>query len=180
MSQTIKLHKLGTFEVVSNKLIISDPMFDVSPEMLPSGNCISNVIEVKNGIWHAYVYEKSNRISKLVIHHSNIQLNDIFFTSNNISRMESTSGLAGFFDAKHYRDNTIICDSINLPIPCEDKWYDMCSYITNNSQIHSGIVPYGVVSIRCYDEEWFYVYPGYHKNDTSNSNLLALQLIFFN
>jgi len=177
------MHKLGTFEVASGKMIVSDPCYTVSSDNIAKNICdLSAVIEVDNGVWHAYVYESNwAKVCKIVIHHNNIQLNDVYFSEVAIAQIGVDSGQAGFFDSKHYRDDLIVGNSKVMKFGMSndgDKWYNMCCYATLKSKTAGGGVLYGSLSQSGHGDGCYNVYPGYHKSDADDTKLLALQILF--
>ena len=91
-----KLGKLGTFEVTSGKLIITDPCYKFDEE---------NVIPAKNGTWTASVeYNNSGYVAELIVLHQ-----DYYRVGATEQILDFTcpvdSGQAGVFDADAYAQN---------------------------------------------------------------------------
>ena len=92
---------VGTFEVKSGKLVVTDPCYDRGTW------CMGLLEDVKNGTWEAYTQTKNegfwgDRVAKLVVFHKDHDT-DIGATRH-IAQFEVgvDSGQAGFFDEPSY------------------------------------------------------------------------------
>lgn len=117
--------EVGTFEVKSGKLVVTDPCYDRGTW------CMGTLENVKNGVWHAYTEHVDEgpwgkRVSKLVICH-------VDHPSDLGQRMERAnfevgvdSGQAGFFDDAVYP----IGDRGEDGEFNKDDFYDECCHAT--------------------------------------------------
>lgn len=142
---------LGTFEVVSGRLIVTDPCYAENIW------CCNALETVRNGTWNARVVYDSDSIyphvTRLIAEHESADslpelMEDAPFN------VGVDSGQAGFFDAAHYRDDRAIAPNC-APTEHADLWYEHCCQITLARQ-QAGILPYGAVSSSgygdgCYD-----------------------------
>ena len=142
---------LGSFEVVSGKLAVSDPCYEVDVW------CRGELENCRTGTWVASVLEKhmgswGHRICKLIAVHED-------YVNEKMSKGQCMgfdvgvdSGQAGLFDASHYRDDAVLPthDKLKDKDPSE-IWYDHCCNITL-SPLSAGVLPYGVVSSSGYGD----------------------------
>ena len=161
---------LGSFEVTSGKIIISDPCYK-----LPENELANKIVNVPNGMWNAYISKHSDgsSVSELLIHHNSITLKD----TNNIwldylTNVCVDSGQAGFFDLIHFRDDCNLQNNeLATYIDIEDdgdKWYAMCCNTTYSDKIsgkYGGVVPNGVLSKSGYGDGRYSVSVGYKENE---------------
>lgn len=131
-----KLIKLGTFEVSSGILVVSDPCYEL-------GTWCQGILEnVKNGIWKGYIAgikdnEWGARVSKLFASHIEHTIPGNFFPERTDIDVGVDSGQAGIFDKKHYHGKE---DDYG-----DGGWYDLCCNITLSKE-GAGIVEGGIVS----------------------------------
>lgn len=154
--------ELGSFEVVSGKLAVSDPCY------APDVWCRGELTNVENGSWYASIVKHDcgdwgQRVAKLTIVHESCD------DSQGLTRQKAPfevgvdSGQAGFFDAAHYQDSSVIPDA--KPAPADDPsepWYQYCCDITL-SPIRAGVLPFGVVSSTGYGDGGYDCF--YYTND---------------
>ena len=153
-----KTLELGTFQVVSGKLAVSDPCYEVDVW------CRGELENVKNGTWRASAIEQNagrwgKRISRLIaVHEEHLdETEDATYTGfPELAPFEVgvDSGQAGIFDAAHYRDASILPegDHKHLFEGAEaEPWYDYCCDITL-SDLSAGVLPYGCVSSSGYGD----------------------------
>lgn len=142
---------LGAFEVLSGKLIVSDPCY--AEELW----CCEALETVHNGTWNACVVYDGDpnypRVASLIVEHAASSWRPVIMEEAAFS-VGVDSGQAGFFDAAHYRNERVI-DPQCTPTEHADLWYDHCCQITLARQ-QAGVLPYGVVSSSglgdgCYD-----------------------------
>ena len=142
---------LGTFEVVSGRLIVTDPCY--SEDLW----CCNALETVRNGTWNAYVVyngaDSYPHVVRLIAEHESAEALPVIMEDASFG-VGVDSGQAGFFDAAHYRDVRVI-DPDCIPTEHADLWYDHCCQITLSRQ-QAGVLPYGVVSSSgygdgCYD-----------------------------
>lgn len=154
--------ELGSFEMVSGQLAVSDPCYD------PDVWCRGELTNAANGVWNASIVthncgEWGQRVAKLTIVHES------YDESQNLTRQKAPfevgvdSGQAGFFDTVHYQDPSVIPDA--KPAPADDPsepWYQYCCDITLSS-IRAGVLPFGVVSSSGYGDGGYDCF--YYTND---------------
>jgi hypothetical protein len=145
------------FEIVSNKIVASDPCYS-----LPTW-CQGVINNVKNGTWNAYA-ELTNegswgdRISTLTICHKDHEhelesfILDLFEEDNELPfTFGVDSGQFGFFDFASYRNDAAAKDlpkydfGDNYDVEAGDEWYRSCVEITLGEK-QWGVLPNGVVS----------------------------------
>ena len=141
------MNDLGSFEVVSGKLAVSDPCYDIDVW------CRGELENCKRGTWMASVVEKrmgswGHRICKLIAVHEDFI--HAPFSQREVAGFEVgvDSGQAGIFDASHYRDGSIVPNDGHKHLfegEEADPWYDYCCDITLSDQ-SAGVLPYGCVS----------------------------------
>lgn len=101
---TSKTHKLGSFEVQSSVLRISDPCYDKDTW------CAGTVKKVLPGTWNAKVKKRDagdgwgNRCIKLIAVHEDYNISHLKFKKLDID-VGVDSGQAGIFDDKFYQVN---------------------------------------------------------------------------
>ena len=157
------------FEVVSGKVRVTDPCYDIDTW------CAASVENVKNGKWNAYVRktdqgEWGERCSELFVWHADYEKDEVFgkityeakgndrvleYKSGGMKSVEISSeigvdsGQAGVFDSKFYKDDKSIEGverSGESEIICEDEpWYSICCDKTLGEQ-GWGTIPYGAIS----------------------------------
>lgn len=169
--------KLGSFEVVSGKIIMSDPCYD-----LPEHGSVNKIVEVPIGTWDVYMSKSYGSVSKLFVHHNSVTLEDI--VRNNIEIDEYgykicvDSGQFGFFDLAHYKDDNNIqhnklaefIDTTN-----NGKWYAMCCEKTcSGCEFRGGIVPNSVLTLSGYGDGSYWVSVG-----RKNTDIVYLKVQFF-
>jgi len=92
------LQSIGSFEVTSGKLVVSDPCYDHS--------IIAGVLNVKNGQWNAEVSIDDGRPMVLKIEHVTSPRTGYF--EKTPLEVDVDSGQAGFFESSAYRDDSVI------------------------------------------------------------------------
>lgn len=137
---------LGTFEMVSDEMAVSDPCYDTDVW------CRGELSNVLPGMWEASIIKRDEgewgqRVARLIAVHEDYADSDIEATENAEFEVGVDSGQAGLFDCKHYRDDRVIAGS-EKAIDKNDPgalWYMHCCHITL-TQMAAGVMPYGVVS----------------------------------
>ena len=142
---------LGSFEVITGKLVVSDPCYP------PGTWFLGELTNVRNGTWFAESLITDcdfwgNRVSKLTVRHCE------YSNSRKLSRHKASfdvavdSAQAGFFDAMHYNNSRIIA---NKPSDSwsngKNVWYDFCCELTLSEPM-GGVLPYGAVSCSGYGD----------------------------
>ena len=133
--------ELGAFDVVSGRLIVSDPCYK------PGTLCMVEIENVLNGTWQAAVIyfdagEWGKRVARLTVHHEHYPRTKGLFSHEASFEIGVDSGQAGFFDSLHYQDDASVPES---QTNFGDAWYSYCCN-TTLSRMQAGVLPYGVVS----------------------------------
>jgi len=151
---------LGTFEITSGKMIVSDPGFDYKPE---GPNDDMKIYDVPNGKWLTYIININkkypqirNKIRNLLIHHNSLTVLDLEW-KNLDSTIGIDSGLVGFFDSNHYQNNETIPEDFKKQ---GKTWYDVNCTPCQVAQT----IPFGVVSKSQYGDPIYNVYGAYKDN----------------
>lgn len=128
-------HALGTFDVTSGKLVVSDPCYN------PGIWCQGNLENVKNGRWHGFVVrgktDWGNRCWEVYAMHDECSLSTAIAERTDID-VGVDSGQAGIFDYSQYHGGE---DDYG-----DGGWYDLCCQTTLSKPHSAGVVPGGVVS----------------------------------
>lgn len=166
--------KLGSFEVESGKLIVSDPCYQ------PGTWCMGELRNVRNGIWLAEALIADcdfwgERVSKLTVRHAE------YPNRKNLSRRKADfkvavdSAQAGFFDAAHYSDSSVLTHTPSESWSNgENAWYDYCCELTLSERM-GGVLPYGAVSRTGYGDGCYECC--YYANDDSEIVLAEIRFI---
>lgn len=138
---TTRKMDLGTFDVISGKLTVSDPCYK------PGTWCMGELTNVLPGTWNASAVlfdagEWGERVARLIIHHENHPHTKGLDVQEASIEVGVDSGQAGFFDSAHYQDDTSVPEGDET---YGSLWYSHCCNITL-SRTQSGVMPYGVVS----------------------------------
>jgi hypothetical protein len=167
---------LGSFEVVSGKVRITDPCYS------PDTWCSGELKNVRKGRWKAQAFTKEvpgwgNRVWELEVFAESGSLD---FTVYEKLKFEVgvDSGQAGIFDSSHYQDATIVPkDARVAEYIKDDKWYAMCCAASHNENtgLGAGVVPYGVNSSSGFGDG---SYDAYAKYDPLTKEVIAIKIIF--
>lgn len=139
---------LGTFEIVSGRMAVSDPCYK------PNDFGYGVLRNVKKGVWEACVMLKDCgewgvRVAGLRVRHQDAGIPISKDDTRRARFMVGVdSGQAGFFDEEHYDDSSLI-DSFrhNFGSP----WYNRCCDLTLGED-QAGVLPYGAVSSSGYGD----------------------------
>lgn len=148
--------KTNAFEVVSGKLFVSDPCYDLDTW------CAYHIPNAKKGVWRMES-ERDDRHGlgmrnvEIVAHHVDHTPMSHEYRLG-FDQIGVDSGQAGIFDAQFFKDDELV-DGIphlgEFGICSEAPWYSLCCDRTlyegeNNENPHhvcgAGVVPYGCVS----------------------------------
>lgn len=137
---------LGTFEMVSGRMAVSDPCYDADVW------CRGELEDVLPGVWEASVIKRDEgdwgmRTAKLIAAHKDYVGSDVGPMMLAPFEVGVDSGQAGLFDAHHYRDDAVVVDPGTV-INGDDPgalWYMRCCHLTL-TKLAAGVMPYGVVS----------------------------------
>ncbi|OJT57360.1 hypothetical protein [Bacillus licheniformis] len=103
---------LGTFEIKSGSVIVSDPCYEVGAW------CQAKIDNVETGEWLAFVKQSDEgswgiRNAELIIFHINKMNRESFKWSMEDAYIGVDSGQAGIYDINAYRNNDLIGDIQN-------------------------------------------------------------------
>lgn len=152
-TKTKKHTEVSGFQVVSGKIMCSDPCYD-------GGDVL---VKAKNGEWVARV-EKSDegawgeRVCRVLVHHVDFSM----YGSSRIKSFDSVedatigvdSGQAGVFDANSFRNDAVVENTkrIHGKTICEDElWYSICCDRTLSEKGY-GYIPGGFVTTSGYGD----------------------------
>lgn len=128
--------ELGTFQVTSEKLIVSDPCYDLGTW------CAGTLTNVKNGTWKGFVdrgkTDWGNRCWAVSAFHENFSSKTTRCTELMSFEVGVDSGQAGIFDAAEYHGGE---DDYG-----DGGWYDQVCNLTLDSKLSAGVLDGGVVS----------------------------------
>ncbi len=161
LAQMVK-NNLGTFEVVSGALRVSDPSYDLTVW------CAGTVKNVANGTWRASSYTRTlenwgERIWELEAvlegaQHGSLPWKECRFT------VGVDSGTAGIFDLSHFHDDSVVTSETPISLfwtkslQEERNWEGMCHTAADGDLrklstsdpdpnfFTGGVVPFGVAS----------------------------------
>lgn len=157
------------FEVVSGKMVLSDPCYEL-------GTWCQGVIDnVKNGTWVGGVEQSEEgvwglRNSMLISMNvealeKNPNLENELMSRKHLLDFDGgvDSGQFGHFDFDNYRKDDNIIDEPkafddNFEKRIGDKWYSACCYQTLKTEDDFGAVPFGVVSSSGYGDGSYLTY----------------------
>ena len=136
---------LGTFEMVSDRVAVSDPCYDTDVW------CRGELQDMLPGIWEAVIKrdegEWGMRVARLIAVHKDYVGSDMEPMTVAPFEVGVDSGQAGLFDAQQYRDDAAVMDLgtvVNINDPGA-LWYMRCCHLTL-TKLAAGVMPYGVVS----------------------------------
>lgn len=164
---------LGTFEIVSGEMYVTDPLFELDTE------CVSALKNVRSGRWNAAVYMVKTggnveRVSRLAVWHEDAPEPDQLRKAEADFEVPVDAGQAGFFDTAHYRDSSVI-DTAPAETYSDGEcvWFDRCCEIALGPD-QAGVLPFGAVSTSGYGDD---VYPCvYYANEAGE--ILRAELAF--
>lgn len=140
------LEFLGTFEVETDELIISDPCYDQGTW------CMGALSPVKTGTWLALVQRGDyvgwgERICKLVAVHQDHPIGDAPEFRMSPIDVGVDSGQAGIFDERYYKNDEAIDDEDkgDYPWDCDGEFYSACGSHTLSKK-GAGCLKHGAVA----------------------------------
>ena len=155
---------IGSFEVSSGKLIISDPCYERDTP------CAGALDKVKNGLWNAYIVKKDfrgwgNRVVELVASIKDYDEHDLDKCSFDVC---VDSGQAGIFDDKSFPNEKGEYGDVG-------GWYNMCCETTDPEIGRgAGVIKGGVVSCSGFGDGRYDAY--YHRD--SNGEVDFVKIVF--
>jgi len=155
---------LGTFEVTSGELVVSDPCYSLGTW------CAGTIIDVKNGEWEAKVENRDeglwgSRCAELVAYHTDHQFNHGPWEKASFD-VGVDSGQAGIFDKPFFNSH----DEYG---GFNDNWYEEVCQITLKDP-GAGVLKGGVVSSSGYGDGG---YDAFAAKD-SNGAVVAVKIVF--
>ena len=133
---------LGTFNVESGCLIVTDPCYEYDP--------FNVLLNVQNGTWIAEITtERYDGVTQLYAHRTCFEGNGHWRTAGFIVHVDS--GQAGIFDAAHFdKDEDVSPEETFENVSFRDstdhtRWYKMCCDRTLGPD-SAGVIPFGAVS----------------------------------
>ena len=140
--------RLGSFEIESGKVRISDPCYDKDTW------CAGTIDNVKKGTWFAETKEIDGRVGFLIAYSAEFRFTwDYYYDTRTLTDIEVgvDSGQAGIFDEKYFKDDKVFAgrtkeDRKYKEIICGDEiWYSWVCDLTL-AEPSAGVLPFGCVS----------------------------------
>lgn len=164
------------FNVVSGKMILSDPCYELGTW------CQGEISNVKNGEWVGIIEQSDEgdwgvRNSRLISLNVDALVKNPKLEQKLMSYGELIpftggvdSGQFGHFDFDNYRKDENVINSPKVfddewEQESGDKWYRACCYQTLKTDDNFGVVPYGVVSNSGYGDGSYLTYGIKDEND---------------
>lgn len=170
-------YNLGTFEVTTGELVVSDPCYDLGTW------CMGALKNVKKGKWHAVsmIEDNEERNAALFIYHDSISMSKAVDYFNRKYKVNEApfevgvdSGQAGFFDASAYKnDATVPAGAVTDPCWTKDGWYGLCATLTLGDD-GAGVLPGGAVSSSGYGDGGYFC----HYAIDGNHDIVYADIIF--
>ncbi|WP_318503205.1 SMI1/KNR4 family protein [Bacillus sp. T3] len=166
---------LGTFQVTSGKLIISDPCYGYDEENSEGLQVLLK--PAKRGNWSVAIsYNEEEVVQKLVVFWGNIEPEEEWIPINQLIAVDSAQ--AGIFDLAFFDVDEKIIDEVEnvYDIEMDDdvsKYYVACCDAVASEQ-QGGIVPGGAVAMSGYGDGLYQVY---FKQDAS-SEIVSVMIDF--
>lgn len=141
--------ELGTFEIESGKMIVSDPCYEIDLW------CCNTIERVRCGTWlaEADVRDEGEWGSRIAVLRAQTVMQPKKLPEPEVAPFEVgvDSAQAGLFDALHYRNSNMIRRLTGVESDDPDLWYAHCCEITL-SRLQAGVIPYGAVSSSGYGD----------------------------
>ncbi len=157
--------ELGEFEVISGSIDVSDPCYE------KSHRCRHVIDNARRGRWRAWSVFLGDELFQLEVSHESDEsgADDIFVLASNVIGVDS--GMAGFFDSAHFRDDGVAPRHRTFPgfDPCYDgspgdRWYNHCWWTVAAKERAepwrrgAGVTPYGAVSATAFGDGTYEVH----------------------
>lgn len=170
---------MGKFEQISNKIIVSDPLFPIDPTDFFS----TQIKNVQTGTWYSYVQinKKNGRCGRLfaTIKTPKKMYIDSYYKWVYLKKICVDSGQAGIFDLLHYRDDNNIGNynqgKITKSMEPGEIWYSMCSKKTefHPKYVQAGVIPNGVIAASNWGGGSYDLFVS-----KKNNKIVAIKIIF--
>lgn len=176
------MEMLGKFEIVSGKVRVSDPCYDLKTW------CAATIENVKNGTWLALAEMEHGRISILEARHESCGTEDFMELVGNEAGVDS--GQAGIFDLQHFKDDSVVPKDLELEPygnndEAGDRWYDLCcsktvgedtpyhyegdkvvfDKVERTAKDKAGVIPFGCVSSSGYGDGGYPISVAHEKGE---------------
>ncbi|MDA2380145.1 DUF4241 domain-containing protein [Bacillus cereus] len=180
----MSLKELGTFEMTSNTIFVSDPCYPIETSVTDSGYTEDEVLSLvltpaKQGNWKATVYYSEDEvIIKLVATHIEANENPDWIKID--KGIEVDSGQAGIFDSAIYGKDEVITDEVKniFDINMDEeglKFYVACCDLTGEED-QAGVIIGGAVSASGLGDGCYQIYI---QRDTNNQ-IVSVLIDFYN
>jgi hypothetical protein len=156
-----------TFEVVSGKVVVTDPCYEAD------GHCNLLIDNAKKGTWHMSVDHEDGRVSCLeaICGRSPLSYNYRHVSSN----IGVDSGQAGVFDCQFFKNDDVVKErelTREDGLLCPDEiWYSHCCDVTLSQD--AGVIPYGCVSSTGYGDGCYDCY-----TVVKDGEVVAIKIVF--
>ncbi|EOP48696.1 DUF4241 domain-containing protein [Bacillus pseudomycoides] len=169
----MSLKELGTFEMTSNTIFVSDPCYPIKTSVADSGYTKDEDLSLiltpaKQGNWKATVYYSEDEVvTKLVATHIEVNKDPDWIKID--KGIEVDSGQAGIFDSVIYGKDEIITYEVKniFDIDMDEeglKFYVACCDLTGEDD-QAGVIVGGAVSVSGLGDGWYQVYIQRDAND---------------
>ena len=144
-----KVITVGTFRIVSGRMVVSDPCYEIGVgcqgvlNKVRKGRWVCSTTVAQGGAYDMCVAELVARCGSPATPVSPRWTNQSSFV------IGVDSGQAGIFDLAHYRQDRIaeaVHRLMQEQICPNEPWYSLCCDRTFGSEMGAGIIPYGAVS----------------------------------
>jgi hypothetical protein len=157
------MQNIGSFEVTSNKIIVSDPCYNMETW------CIGD-FKAMNGKWNSYIKILDKIVVKLLIVHEGYDKTDPYIKLNIDVGVDS--GQCGFYDYQKYVDEGAGRGKYNNT----NTFYGKVCSLTDTSRKekkYAGIINnFGVVSSSGYGDGSYDVFVGYDGDQVTIAKLV--------
>lgn len=167
---------LGTFEVVSGQVMVSDPCYELNTW------CQTKLDNVAIGTWTSFITKYDDgewgiRVSNLVAYLGDTEPTEEEWKLVEGAHIGVDSGQAGIFDATVYRNNDSAPDTSFLSHSRQEeegeKWYSHMCDLTLGTGDQAGVTTGGVVSSSGYGDGGYSLY-----SIIKDDKIVALKIVF--
>ena len=147
--EIIKIRKpnnFATFQIESNKAILSDPVYTYDSKKKMKGLILNRSCKTKSGKWKGFYIDIVRKRPNIIVWiHNDYQIHKLKWIFSK-HQFVVDSGQVVFADLKYYRDDNLVKKSKenkpnNMP---GELWYEYVSTITLKKR--AGMIPYGYAS----------------------------------
>lgn len=164
--------RVGSFNIESGKMVISDPRYELS------GNCQILLGSVKRGRWVSNIEKREianwgKRVCSIEAIHFDHRKEELDW--EDVGQIGVNSGQVGFFDTKHYQDDSVVPTSFEGSLCPDEPWHSLCDAVTfDGYQLKAGTIPFGVVSSSGFGSGG---YPAYVAKDAEGT-VIGVRVVF--